>query len=76
MFKITMTQTGDELMDAMLKAVEDNLRERLETARCPVHGEPLHEIHIELDGDNYKFSLKACCEAMKEDCVRALKGEP
>ena len=75
MFKVDVKVSPDfekKLGAAMEKKVEEHVRDRLRSLRCPVHGQAPTVVR-KGSSPKIEFDIRGCCTALKDAAARALK---
>lgn len=62
----------DALEAAMLSAVQEGLRKKVGSCRCPEHGQSLKLVGKGRSLDNLNFEISGCCEKAIEEVRRKL----
>lgn len=65
-----LTFNRDEFMKNAMEALKQKVMERLQSIRCPVHGQTA-TVHFQgEEGTQLKYSISACCEQHKAEVER------
>jgi hypothetical protein len=63
-------QFGEKLKEAAIDSVKEQLRTKIEAARCPVHNQ--HAKAVIESGAGLKYEITGCCEAFIEEVKKSL----
>ena len=70
--RVDPRNTRDALEGAMLSAVQDGLRKKVGSCRCPDHGQAPKLLGKGRSLDKLNFEVTGCCEKVIEEVKRKL----
>ncbi len=70
--KVRPNQIGDALEKALLQKVEDDIKKKVATVRCPEHGQAAQIVASGRSIDKLRFDIKGCCEKLISDVKKKL----
>jgi hypothetical protein len=71
--KVSASQFGNALEQAVLQQVTENIKNSLSSVRCKEHGQ---RPKIKVKGqkiDNLTFEVEGCCQVLIDEALRKLK---
>ena len=71
--KVLPDNVGNVLEGAILDAVREKLAKKLEHVQCPEHHEFPHVTVFCTGFSDMKFTVKGCCDKLKNEAVEALR---
>lgn len=63
---------GDALAEAVMKATKEQIREKIESVRCSVHGENAKAVFKEGSGKRLRYEIHGCCDGLVEKVKQSL----
>jgi hypothetical protein len=71
--KVSPDQIGNALEKAALQAVQEAIRKKVGSARCPVHGSAARIVARGRRADSLTFDVHGCCTTLIEQVKAALR---
>jgi len=64
--EVSPSQFGPEMEKSLKNAVEEEIRKRVESIKCPIHGKHAHVVSFDRSGSKVNYNIGGCCDALKE----------